>query len=137
VTLTSGGATAALAGPFTYLAPPIAREVSPASAPAAGFVPVAIVGDNFTHSTEITVGDNPLLCPVLINANRIEGYVPPGMGTAPITAYDPIAGGQPGAAVPFFYLADGSDGSVTADAGAPPDAASPFGDSGCPGARGP
>jgi hypothetical protein len=139
VTLTTGGATAALSGVFTYLAPPIAREVSPASAPAAGFVPITVVGDNFTYSTEITVGGNPLLCPVWISANRIEGYVPPGMGPAPITAYDSRAGGQPGAAVPFVYLAppDGSDGGVGAEAGAPPDAASPFGDGGCPGAVGP
>jgi hypothetical protein len=139
VTLTTGGATATLAGPFTYLAPPVAREVSPASGPAAGLAPVAVVGDNFTYTTEITVGGSPLLCPVVINANRIEGYVPPGMGTALVTAYDPVAGGQPGAAVPFLYLAppDGSDGGVTADGGGPPDAASPFADGGCPGARHP
>jgi hypothetical protein len=139
VTLTTGGATAALAGVFTYLAPPVAREVSPASGPASGLVPVTIVGDNFTYSTEITVDGNPLLCPVVVNANRIEGYVPPGMGLEHITANDPIAGGQPNVSVPFVYLAppDGADGGLTADAAAPPDAGSPFVDGGCPGSAGP
>jgi hypothetical protein len=138
VTLTTGGATATLAARFTYLAPPVAREVSPSSAPASGLVPVVVVGDNFTKTTGITVGGNPLLCPIVVNANRIEGYVPPGMGTELITAYDPIAGDQPGAGVPFLYLAppDGSAGTAAADA-ATPDAASPFADGGCPGGTGP
>ena len=69
----------------------------------------------------------------MVNANRIEGYVPPGTGSELITAYDPIAGGQPGAGVPFLYLAP-PDGSVDA---APTDAGSPLGDGGCPGATGP
>jgi hypothetical protein len=130
VTLTTGGATTPLTGPFTYLAPPVAREVSPTSAPASGLVPVAVVGDNFTYSTGITFGGNPLLCPILVNANRIEGYVPPGSGTELVTAYDPFAGGQPSAGVPFLYVAP----PIGAPDAAPSDAGSPFGDGGCPGA---
>jgi large repetitive protein len=133
VRITTGGAAAALTGPFTYLAPPVAREVSPTSAPASGLVPIAIVGDNFTTSTAITFGGSPLLCPILVNVNRIEGYVPPGAGSELVTAYDPVAGGQPGAGVPFLYLAP----PVGLPDAASPDAASPFGDGGCPAGGGP
>jgi hypothetical protein len=107
--------------------------VSPTSAPASGLVPVAIVGDNFTYSTGITFGGNPLLCPILVNTNRIEGYVPPGAGSEIVTAYDPVAGGQPGAGVPFLYVAP----PIGLPDAAPSDAGSPFGDGGCPGAGGP
>jgi hypothetical protein len=133
VTVTTGGATAALDGPFTYLAPPVAREVSPTSAPAAGLTPITIVGDNFTTSTAIIFDGNALLCPVWVNVNRIEGYVPPGSGSELVTAYDPVAGGQPNDGVPFLYLAP----PVGAPDAAAPDAGSPFADGGCPGGSAP
>jgi IPT/TIG domain len=133
VTLTTGGATTPLSGTFTYLAPPLAREVSPTSAPASGLVPIAIVGDNFTSSTAITFDDVPLLCPILVNANRIEGYVPPGVGNELVTAYDPVAGEQPDAGVPFLYLAP----PLGLPDGAAADGGSAFADGGCPGGGGP
>jgi IPT/TIG domain len=122
VTLTTGGATAALTSPFKYVAPPIVREVSPTSGPAAGLIPIVVVGDNFSTSTEVTIGDSPLLCAKLVNANRIEGLVPPGAGDAPVAAYDQIAGAASGTPVSFQYLADAGVSSA---------------DGGCPGVAGP
>jgi IPT/TIG domain len=134
VTITTGGATTALVGPFTYLAPPVVREISPTSAPASGLVPITIVGDNFTTSTAITFGGSPLLCPTLVNVNRIEGYVPPGTGSELVTGYDPVAGEQSDAGVPFLYLAPPVG---LPDAAAASDAASRYADGGCPGGGGP
>lgn len=135
VTVTTGGATATLAGSFTYLPPPTVREVSPTSGPASGFTPITIVGENFRSSTTVITFDGKLLvCPTFVNANRITGFTPPGAGIEAILAADAIGGALPDASVPYGYL------SVVADAGA--DAAVALAapltpDGGCPGSVGP
>ena len=135
VTVTTGGATATLTGPFTYVPPPTVREVSPTSGPTSGFTPIAIVGENFGASTTVITFDGRLLvCPRFVNANRIEGFSPPGMGTEMVQASDALGGSLPDADVPFEYLAAvgdaGADGAVYV-------ASPPTPDGGCPGSVGP
>jgi hypothetical protein len=124
VTVSTGGAVASLSAPFTYVPPPIVREASPTMGPESGLTPIAIVGENFGKGTTVTVGGAPLLCPALVNANRIQGLVPPGTGTVAISASDTVGGSLPGATVTFSYVPG------TADAGAPTDG-------GCPGGGAP
>ena len=108
VTVTTGGATATLTGPFTYLPPPTVREVSPTSGPASGFTPITIVGENFRASTTVITFDGRLLvCPTFVNANRIEGFTPPGTGIETIEASDALGGSVAGAGVPYEYLPRG------------------------------
>jgi hypothetical protein len=123
VTVASGGAVATLSVPFTYVPPPTVRETSPTTGPESGLVPIAIVGENFAAATTtITIGGAPLLCPMFVSANRIEGLVPPGSGTVAIAATDTVGGTLPGASVSFSYQPG------TSDAGA---------DGGCPGGGAP
>ena len=135
VTVTTGGATATLTGPFTYLSPPTVREVSPTSGPASGFTPITIVGENFRASTTVITFDGRLLvCPTFVNANRIEGFTPPGMGTEMIVASDALGGSLSEADVPYEYLAT----EVDAAADAAFTVAAPLTpDGGCPGSVGP
>ena len=134
VTVTTGGATATLTGSFTYLPPPTVREVSPTSGPARGFTPIAIVGENFRAATTVITFDGRLLvCPTFVNANRIEGFTPPGTGTETILVSDAV-GGALGAGVPYQYLQApvdaASDAAVSVAAPLTPDG-------GCPGSVGP
>jgi IPT/TIG domain len=120
VTVTTGGATTTLAGPFSYVAPPVVRELSPISGPPGGLVPITIVGENFApQTTRITFDGAALLCPTFVNSNRIEGYVPPGMGIEEVAATDAVAGSSPGVAVPFDYqpgVADAGDAAASTSA---------------------
>jgi hypothetical protein len=135
VTVTTGGATATLAGPFTYLPPPTVREVSPTSGPQSGFTPITIVGENFRAATTVITFDGRLLvCPTFVNANRIEGFTPPGMGTETVAAADALGGSLTGADVPYGYL----PAVVDAAADAALSVAAPLTpDGGCPGSVGP
>lgn len=134
VTVTTGGATATLSGSFTYLPPPTVREVSPTSGPASGFTPIIIVGENFRASTTVITFDGKLLvCPTFVNANRIEGFTPPGTGTETIEASDALGGALNGADVPYGYLAAvdaGANGALKIAAPLTPDG-------GCPESVGP
>ncbi|HEX3901985.1 MAG TPA: IPT/TIG domain-containing protein [Polyangia bacterium] len=134
VTVTTGGATATLTDSFLFVTPPSVREIAPTSGPPAGLVPITIVGDSFTPTTEISFGGAPLLCPTFVNSNRLQGLVPPGSGTAAVVAYDPAGDYLPGTNVAFQYddgTAAGSAGSGAGDAGQPS-----FPDGGCPGSGG-
>jgi hypothetical protein len=143
VTVTTGGATATLTGSFTYLPPPTVREVSPTSGPPSGFTPITIVGENFHAATTVITFDGKLLvCPTFVNANRIEGLTPPGMGTETIEASDALGGSMPGADVPFEYLTTGGDAAADGATDAAVDAVRRFvapltPDGGCPGSSGP
>ena len=133
VTVTTGGATTTLPGSFTYLSPPTVREVSPTAGPASGFTPLPIVGENFRAATTVITFDGRLLvCPTFVNANRIEGFTPPGMGTETIEASDALGGTMPGADVPYEYLPTpvDADAGTDADAGVYPAALTA--DGGCP-----
>jgi hypothetical protein len=135
VTVTTAGATATLTGPFTYLPPPTVREVSPASGPASGFTPITIVGENFRAATTVITFDGRLLvCPSFLNANRIEGFTPPGMGTEMVEASDALGSSLPGADVPYGYLPAVVDAAAD---GASSIAAPLAPDGGCPGSVGP
>ncbi len=139
VTVTLGGASTTLPMGFKYVAPPAVRELDPDSGPAAGLFPITVVGSGFIlNATQIFFGGVPLICPRFVNANRIEGFAPPGTGTEPVTAYDPVYGAMPGAPVPFNYTG-GTPGGPT-DGGAqaaaipaPMDGGCPIGDGGLTG----
>jgi hypothetical protein len=135
VTVTTGGASATLIGPFTYLSPPTVREVNPTSGPQSGFTPITIVGENFRASTTVITFDGRLLvCPTFVNANRIEGFTPPGTGTETVAAADALGGSLAGANVPYGYL----PAVVDAAADAALSLAAPLTpDGGCPGSVGP
>ena len=143
VTVTTGGATATLPSLFTYLPPPTVREVNPTSGPTTGFTPITIVGENFVASTTVVTFDGRLLvCPKFVNANRIEGYTPPGEGTKMVEASDALGGSRPDADVPFEYLpaVNEAGAALAADGGADravQAAAPPTPDGGCPGSVGP
>jgi hypothetical protein len=134
VTVTTGGASAILTGSFTYLPPPTVREVSPTSGPATGFTPITIVGENFRAATTVITFDGRLLvCPTFVNANRIEGFTPPGTDTKGVEASDALGGPMQGPPVPYEYLATVVDGG--ADGAVYPAAVTP--DGGCRGSVGP
>ena len=143
VTVTTGGATATLTSPFTYLPPPTVREISPTSGPPSGFTPITIVGENFRASTTVITFDGKLLvCPTFVNANRIEGLTPPGLGSETIEASDALGGSMPGADVPFEYLTTVSDAAADGATDGAVDAARRLAapltpDGGCPGSSGP
>lgn len=138
VTVTIGGATATLTGSFTYLSPPTVREVSPTSGPASGFTPITIVGENFRAATTVITFDGRLLvCPTFVNANRIEGFTPPGMGTETVEASDALGGSLMGADVPYGYLSTVVDAADASSDGAVSVAAPLTPDGGCPGSGGP
>ena len=136
VTVSLGGAGATLPTGFMYVAPPAVRELDPASGPAAGLFPITVVGSGFRTKTQILFGAAPLICPRVINANRIQGFAPPGAGTEPVTATDPDYGAMPGAPVPFNYTG-GTPGDGGVPAAAIPDGACPAGDAGLIGDGGP
>lgn len=139
VTVTTGGATATLTAPFTYLPPPTVREVTPTSGPVSGFTPITIVGENFRASTTVITFEGRLLvCPTFVNANRIEGFTPPGTGTEKIEASDALGGSLPEAYVPYLYLATAVDAAADGGAGTALHVASPLTpDGGCPGSVAP
>ncbi len=135
VTVTTGGASATLTGSFTYLSPPTVREVSPTSGPQSGFTPITIVGENFrTATTVITFDGRLLVCPTFVNANRVEGFTPPGMGTETVAAADALGGSLTGAGVPYGYLPAVVDAAADAAVSLP---APLTPDGGCPGSVGP
>jgi hypothetical protein len=138
VTVTNGGATATLTGTFTYLAPPTVREVSPTFGPASGFTPITIVGENFRSSTTVITFDGKLLvCPRYVNANRIEGFTPPGLGSETVAASDALGGSLMGADVPYGYVPTVVDAADASSDGAVSVAAPLTPDGGCPGSVGP
>lgn len=139
VTVITAGASTTLAGAFTFVAPPSVREIDPSSGPAAGYTAITIVGESFTPATQITFNGTPLLCPLFVNANRIQGLVPPGAGTEAVLASDPVGGTVTTGYVLFDYLGGAPPGPT--DAG-PVDAAVsspplPGPDGGCPGSGAP
>src|SRR6185312_5646216 len=91
VTITIAGVTVRKDAAFTYVAPPIVRNIVPTSGPSTGGFPVTVVGDNFVpQTTDIYFGNAPLRCPRYISANRIEGIAPPGVGTLAVIADDSV-----------------------------------------------
>jgi hypothetical protein len=139
VSVTIAGVTVRKDNAFTYVAPPVVRNVVPSSGPASGGFPVTIVGDNFLpQTTQIYFGSAPLRCPRYSSSNRIDGIAPPGTGTQAVIADDSIAGIYAGKMMPFrYYVQDAGlealDGGPNGDAGSlAPDAGAD--DAGCPGA---
>ena len=112
--------------------PPIVREVSPDLGPGRG---LHRRSRSSATTSRYSTRDHrsaatPLLCPMFVNANRIEGYVPPGAGTELVTAYDPIAGGQPARASRSSTWRRRSARPTRRR----PTRPAPFADGGCPGA---
>jgi hypothetical protein len=123
-----GGAWVNVPGDFLYVDPPIVREISPSFGPVTGGTAVEIVGDNFTQSTQILIGQTALLCATVQNPNLILGVTPAGSGQALIGALDVALGASTFGPAIFDYGADGGAGS---DGGVGP---LPYlADGGCPG----
>ena len=94
VQVTTGGARSP-ARPFEFVAPPGVRRVEPCRGPVAGGTWIIVAGNHFRDGpTTIYVGGQPLLEPVFVGVNRIEGRVPAASapGEAAVTALDPVGG---------------------------------------------
>jgi len=104
VQVTTGSARSP-ARSFEFVAPPKVREVKPASGPLAGGTWIAVAGNHFREgTTSIFVGGQNLLELQVVNANRIEGRVPPGAAVgAVVVAADDLIGGAGSLASTFTY----------------------------------
>lgn len=115
----SGGLSARASTPFTFVSQPIILAVTPSSGPPMGGTYVTIVGKGFRDETEIRFGFEfptslPLLCPIHVGPNRIEGYVPGGQGAVSVWAKDPVSGTSE-RPLAFIYLSEDSpDGAAFA-----------------------
>ena len=127
VTITIAGVMVTKDAAFTYVAPPLVRNIIPASGPATGGFPVTVVGDNFVpQTTQIYFGNAPLRCPRYSSPNRIDGIAPAGEGTLAVIADDTVSSIFPNATVPFrYYVPDAAAGSLDGGAdGGPTDGGS-------------
>jgi hypothetical protein len=109
----TGGVSVKAPEPYTFVAQPLVLAVTPTSGSPAGGTFVTIVGKGFRDDTEIRFGSGfattafPLLCPVHVGPNRIEGYAPPGDGLVSIFALDPVSGTSE-RPLAFTYLTEDS-----------------------------
>jgi hypothetical protein len=97
VVVRTGGSSVKAQGMYAFVGRPLVLAVIPTSGPTTGGTFVTIVGKEFRDETVFRFGTDfptslPLLCPVLVGPNRIEGYTPPGMGAASIFALDQVSG---------------------------------------------
>lgn len=77
VTVTNpGGATATLAGGFTFIAPPEVSSISPTSGPTAGGTLLVITGNNFQSGATVLVGATAGTGIVVNSATQIQVVTP-------------------------------------------------------------
>ena len=94
--VSTGGAACKQTMYFDFVAAPIVRLVKPPHGPVTGGTRISVAGNFFRGiKTTIQFGTQPLLCPVFMGPNRIDGVVPPsatGPGAVAVKAYDEIGG---------------------------------------------
>jgi hypothetical protein len=120
VVVRTGGLSVKAPKTFHFVGAPLVLAVSPTSGPPAGGTPVTIVGRAFREETKIRFGSDfgssqPLLCPILVGPNRIQGYVPAGVGAVSIFAADPVSGTAE-RVLAYTYLSEDSPPDKAADA---------------------
>ena len=71
-----GGQSGALAGAFTYVAPPTVTSVSPSSGPVAGGTRVTVIGTNFASGATVTFGGTAATNVVVTNSTTITATTP-------------------------------------------------------------
>ena len=71
-----GGQSGALAGAFTYIAPPTVTGVSPSAGPVAGGTAVTITGTNFASGATVTFGGTAATNVVVTNSTTITATTP-------------------------------------------------------------
>lgn len=103
------GTSGKAAGEFTFVPRPIVRLIVPSEGPEDGDQPVTILGNGFREETLISFGTRYVNKQRFVGPNRIEGILPPGMGTVGVTAFDRI-GGQSVTPLQFQYLAPDDPG---------------------------
>lgn len=93
VTVTNpGGATATLAGGFTFIAPPEVSSIFPTSGPTAGGTLLVITGNNFQSGATVLVGASAGTGIVVNSATQIQVVTPPqSAGVVSITVRNPDA----------------------------------------------
>jgi hypothetical protein len=97
------GQTSSVGGSLSY-DPPAITAVTPAHGPAAGSIPLTIVGSNFSSAAIVAVGG--ALCPVDVQTDgRIECDLPPATPGAPSADIRVVAAGQASPPAPFSYQA--------------------------------
>jgi hypothetical protein len=71
-----GGQSGALAGAFTYIAPPTVTSVSPNTGPVAGGTAVTLTGANFASGATVTFGGTAATNVVVTNSTTITATTP-------------------------------------------------------------
>src|ERR1039458_10202848 len=71
-----GGQSGALAGAFTYIAPPTVTSVSPNTGPVAGGTAVTLTGTNFAAGATVTFGGTAATNVVVVNGTTITATTP-------------------------------------------------------------
>ena len=100
-----GGQSGALAGGFTYIAPPTVTSVSPNNGPVAGGTAVTITGTNFASGATVTLGGTAATSVVVANSTTITATTPAhaaGAVTATVTNSNGLSGNL---ASGFTYIA--------------------------------
>ncbi len=107
VVVSSGGESATLAGGITFVAPPQIESIEPVQGPPEGAMPVTIRGRSFETvdggGVAVTIGGDPLVNTVVVDATTITGTTPPGPpGAADVRVTTPF--GDATAAGAFTYV---------------------------------
>jgi len=99
VTVTDAGATspASTADRFTYIAPAVARGLSPDVGPAAGGTTVTITGSGFTTASTVKFGTAAASNVTFSSATKITAVSPAGTGTQTVTVTTGGTASSPGA----------------------------------------
>ena len=100
-----GGQSGALAGGFTYIAPPTVTSVSPNNGPVAGGTAVTITGTNFAAGATVTLGGTAATNVVVASSTTITATTPAhaaGAVTATVTNSNGLSGNL---ASGFTYIA--------------------------------
>ena len=90
-----GGQSGALAGGFTYIAPPTVTSVSPNNGPVAGGTAVTITGTNFAAGATVTLGGTAATNVVVASSTTITATTPAhaaGAVTATVTNSNGLSG---------------------------------------------
>jgi IPT/TIG domain/Abnormal spindle-like microcephaly-assoc'd, ASPM-SPD-2-Hydin/Fibronectin type III domain len=90
-----GGQSGALAGGFTYIAPPTVTSVSPNNGPVAGGTAVTITGTNFATGATVTLGGTVATNVVVASSTTITATTPAhvaGAVTATVTNSNGLSG---------------------------------------------
>lgn len=82
---------------FAYVAPPLPRNITPASGPASGGILVTVDGNDLRTGASVSLGPSldvalPLVNPTYTAGDKVVGCLPAGTGTVSVWVQDAITG---------------------------------------------